>query len=321
MFMGGVMLFLAFSKSLSVGTDTYNYYLNFLNIKSYLFERTYSGTQKLWYYYNIVLKEFSNYDLFIFSCYFIIIFCFFYSFYKKSSNPVFSVLIFVLMYFYFSSFNIMRQYIALSIISVSYVFLTAKKYLIFLILIVLALGFHFSAIISLFAIVIMKINNLKSICIYTVVIVSFILGFYQNEIIKNLITSVSLDKNYDVMGYQNYFDYFGTNRNILANIINNIVFVICYYLHKDRNDFYLKMFFVSTILDNLFGSAGHASRFLLYFYISILFVFPEVLKHTRTKMLSWAYLFFIIIYMSFVFYSRIINNESNVYPYTMRSIF
>lgn len=236
-FLGVLMIFIAATKALTVGSDTYNYYVAFVNVESLYYLRTFAGTQILWYYFNLICCEYLNYDIFQFVCYSIIIYGFFYSFQKESAYPLFSILVFILMYFYFSSFNVMRQYIAISIVLLAYIQLLAKKYVEFLLLVLLASGFHFSALLALFSWFIYKIRLPNSIYIYWVVALSFVVGFFYTDKLTDMITSIVIEKDSDVMGYEQYLHFFGVGRSLLANLISNLVFVVLYYFAKDKNAF------------------------------------------------------------------------------------
>lgn len=314
-FLGVLMIFIAATKALTVGSDTYNYYIAFVNVESLYYLRTFAGTQILWYYFNVFCCEYLNYDIFQFLCYSIIIYGFFYSFQKESAYPLFSILVFILMYFYFSSFNVMRQYIAISIVLLAYIQLLSRKYVVFLLFVLLASCFHFSALLALISWFLYKIRLPNNIYVYGGVVLSFVVGFFYTDKLTDMITSIVIDKDSDIMGYEQYLYFFGTGRNLLANLISNMVFVALYYLTRDKNDFFLKMYLVATVLDNLFGSAGHASRFILYFKMSVLFVFPNVLKDMHSIRLRSFYLTFIILYMFSVFSARFLLNESDVMPY------
>lgn len=73
----------------------------------------------------------------------------FWGIYRYSPNPALSVFLFVTMGYYFSSFNILRQYMAISMIFVSLKFIKEKKFWRFLAVILVGMLFHKTAIIML----------------------------------------------------------------------------------------------------------------------------------------------------------------------------
>lgn len=72
-----------------------------------------------------------------------------YGIYKYSPQPALSLFLFVSMGYLFSSFNILRQYIAIAIIFVGLRFIKENKFLPFLLLIIIAMTFHKTAIIMI----------------------------------------------------------------------------------------------------------------------------------------------------------------------------
>ena len=78
--------------------------------------------------------------------------------FKKSQNKILSVCIFFLGGFFFDSLNIMRQYLAMSIVFFAYQFLIKDKkwYLLYALLVIIATLIHSSAIIMLIALLLTK---------------------------------------------------------------------------------------------------------------------------------------------------------------------
>lgn len=78
--------------------------------------------------------------------------------FKKSQNKILSVCIFFLGGFFFDSLNIMRQYLAMSIVFFAYQFLIKDKkwYLLYALLVIIATLIHSSAIIMLVALLLTK---------------------------------------------------------------------------------------------------------------------------------------------------------------------
>ena len=75
----------------------------------------------------------------------------FYTIFKESPYPALSVVIYFLAGFFFHSLNIMRQYLAISVLLFSYKYLVDKKYWIFIISVIVAFLLHSVSIIMVAA--------------------------------------------------------------------------------------------------------------------------------------------------------------------------
>lgn len=73
----------------------------------------------------------------------------FWGIWRYSPNPALSIFLFVTMGYYFSSFNILRQYLAISMVFVSLRFIKEKKFWRFLLVILVGMLFHKTVIIML----------------------------------------------------------------------------------------------------------------------------------------------------------------------------
>lgn len=74
--------------------------------------------------------------------------------YHNSKMPWLSVYLYITLYYYFFSFNYMRQFIAISIILISWNFLKQRKFITFFILVILASTFHTLGLIGILLIVV-----------------------------------------------------------------------------------------------------------------------------------------------------------------------
>ena len=111
-----------------------------------------------------------NYQVMLFVCAAIIIYGFFKFAYRYSPNSTASVFYFVTLFYYFESFNTVRQWIAVAIILLSIIALDEHKLWKFLVLAIISISIHNSAVITLIPyLVIRKVNWNKGLFgIYTV---------------------------------------------------------------------------------------------------------------------------------------------------------
>lgn len=316
MFFTGVMLiYFAANRGLDVGTDTYAYYIDFLFIETNRFSRTFQGVQIGWLYFNLLINRFLDYNLFMYICYTGIISFTWMYIYKLSKQFMLSILLFVLLYFYFNSFNGMRQLIAISIVLFGYTFLSEEKKF-FIICVLCASLFHFSALLMLPLYYIDKFK-FSSFTIYTLVFFSFFIGIFFHSSLTEIISIVSyLDfLNEGVSGYINNY---GGQRNIFSNLIINIVFIVTFYLSNKKGDLLLMLYFLYIVCNNLFGAGGNASRFFWYFQIAQLIVLPNTWIEIKGKVKRFLYLSFILVYSYSIFHFSISSNASEIVPYVFR---
>lgn len=311
-----VLVYIAASKDLGVGTDTINYYSSFMNVEAEKNFFVYGGTQKGWYYINLFFREYLNYDLFLYFCYTIIIggVCFYV--YKCSKLPVFSMLLFFLLYFYCSSLNIMRQYIALSILLLGISYMKRSRY-VYIFFVLVATLFHSTALFGLSFMFVdcMKIEMKK--VIVTLIVLTFVLGIFFADMLNTTLYFMQT-----LLGggfrYFAYMDAYGGERNILTNLGINIFFLITYILARNRNELPLKMYFLFIILNNLFGAAGQGNRLFLYFQIAMIVCLPNLYYSLSNRILKYGYLFAILIYSFGIWNYSISANASEVFPYFFR---
>ena len=83
------------------------------------------------------------------------------SIWKMSNNPNVSLFAYISLYYYFNSFNAVRQYIAVGFVLVAFVTLREKKYIKSGIAYLLAVSFHNTAVVGLLLIPIFILNNWK----------------------------------------------------------------------------------------------------------------------------------------------------------------
>lgn len=186
-------------RDISVGTDTtlyVNTYNNYLHNKSYFYQFMHFeyGFQLLY----IILQKMnmsSQQMLIIVSS--LTMFGFAYFIYKNSKNVYISTFIFACM-LYPNSFNIMRQYLAISIAINSYQFIINNKYIRGFILIFIGSLFHITAILMLIPLILNFVKNWS--LIRNIIIVSSILCFIFGNQIVNKVLPI-LGKSFYLKGY------------------------------------------------------------------------------------------------------------------------
>lgn len=293
-----------------IGSDTLNYkesydYMTFLD--SEIYEPTWVA---ICAFVRFNQKDFWCVQL-IYSIITVLPICYVIS--KESKLPYFSLLLFVILGFYFSSLNIMRQMAAVSIGSMAIYFFTNKRYFYSIIFCLFAILFHKTAI---FIPVILLIYFLFSGSITKNTIfflfISLVLGLFIFSFLKSITTFLPIEK---YQSYGEYADEKGANivALFLVNCVQTFFNVVFYKKQKNHleNQPYLCFYTVSTILFNLFVYNMGMNRLVYYFSIISIIAIPNIYGN-RNKDVSYV----IYMILCFLLYFRsIYRNLSEIYPF------
>lgn len=244
----------------------------------------------------------------------------FYFIYKLSPSKELSLFIFFTIgIFYLSTFNAIRQWLAIAIILVSIVKLIEKKYIQTFIFSIIALLFHFSALFVIITFPLLSYRyKLKNVILFTIfflllakAMVTILLltkyGGYLAPIFgqKNNVFFVIF--NIGVMLFLlNYFKYFNQKKDVDRDII----------VFSNMNMIFILIILLGTILqiDDL-----SIMRMALYFEIQILVLIPlfvTKIKNVQIKALSLL----LIIILSTSYFVNLLYTKGELYrltPYQM----
>lgn len=211
-------------RDISVGTDTKFYvdiYNNYLNSQFYSWQFTHFeyGFQML---YNIFhkLNLTSQQMLMIIS--FVTMFGFAHFIYKNSANVYISTFIFACM-LYPNSFNIMRQFLAMSIAINSYQFIMDKKYIKGLLIILIASLFHVTAYLMLIPLLFNCFKNWK-LMRKLIIISSAVCFIYGNKIVNVVLPLV---------GKSFYLTEYNVNRLFrMTTMLTIVIAILVWYFSR-----------------------------------------------------------------------------------------
>ena len=223
---------------------------------------------------------------------------------KNSKNPVFSVLIYILLNFYFFYTSAMRQAIAISIILLGFEHLKQDKNIRFVIYVLIASLFHQSAFLALL-IPLMKKIKYNKLFIFVLLFIYFV-GFIFGKDFFLIITKFSsrlLDYSDSKFFVENYFGA------LLQFLLNFILFIFGYWimLKNDKKILYDKSNIHNTLIGilaiaNLFllltVRVGIFNRFSPYFAIFIIIWLPNMimeLKKSKDRMLIYVVCFSVLL--------------------------
>lgn len=234
---------------------------------------------------------------------------------NKGKSAIGLVFFLYLFLHYTTSFNIIRQGVAITIVAFSYKFIFTKEFKKYILCIILASMFHLTAIFFLPVYLINAKNKFTRKHIKWIFFVIIILGILNyNTILNFFATSDSMYK-YSAYTINNT----GNNREIILNtLILIVVLLIKKPLEKydDKNKLYIYFLIINWILSFTGIISPYIKRIAMYFGISDIFILasiPNILKNKKQKMLV---LFIIILYgFSIFIISTYILKQANIIPY------
>jgi hypothetical protein len=233
------------------------------------------------------------------------------SFRKYSKNTGLSMIIYIGL-FYLISFSTIRQALAMAICLFSYRYLQGKSFFKYSLCILLAVLFHYSAIVAIFIYLIYHyVSSLKN------VVLLICITFVSKEILFYII------EKYTVFG--RYIDVLFTMKGgSLSRIFYILLFISIPLLTKYKNYSKAEKSLLSVIcygltIPFLFGSAL-GERLIAYFLLYFCFIIPSLL-HSLKFIKTFIYcLIFNVYFLLIIYISSNISGQKSAYtPY--RTIF
>lgn len=197
--------------------------------------------------------------------------------------------------------NGMRQAIAMCIFFYSLKYIQEQKLVIYIVFLLLASCFHYSAIIlfPLYYILRIRINSHWYILSF---LVAFLLS--QTGVLSALFLKILEQTPYAIYLYSDFLDTTGINSGMVfngVNILGGLILLIFPSLLKSKPNYliYMNLFFLFLLSRNLFSSVRIFMRIIPYLAVSILFVYPialNFLRNTYSRLIfkSLFILFYII---------------------------
>lgn len=272
---------------------------------------------KLLYYICFILFD-KNFQVFFIITSFIICLLIFLSIYKFSKNAILSIIIFFFAGLYFQSMNIIRQFIAMSVLLFFHNLILEKKYFKWILICLCASLIHRTAILGVFYILLSKINkiDIKFVLFFAIVYLFFsdYIEKFLNWILKYTSFSVYLVNEY--------------NRGEMVKttvIVNLLIYIYMYYIYlikRKRNNIslenklYLNLQAMAVFMSVLGNEMFLFFRIVYYFEIFQIISIPNFTKELKIKDNQKICSILITICFLIVFTkNNIINNDNEVLPY------
>lgn len=272
--------------------------------------------------FNRILKQISSapQTFFIISSIFI---CVIYisSIYKYSINPAFSILLFLINRDFTESFNTIRMYMAITITLLAIPYIKHKKIIPVLLITIIAMSFHISAIIIilLFILYFIDLTPAKGMIIAVAV-------FFFSSLIFNVTKWV-------VTSYTNREIYF--EDNILRTRVNFswtdfmiylsfFILISCIY-KRVKNNSNIKLVYAASLTGLIVALSGRifaGTMIRMAYYMNpILAIFiPELIMNIPKKNLRSITKILIISFYSIVWIWVVFYQDNNLLPYRIASI-
>jgi len=239
---------------------------------------------------------------------------------KNSKDTLFSTLLYFTLNHYFSSMNLMRQWIAIAFILLGYEYLKDNKYFKYSFFVLIACLFHMSAVLMFILIPIKKYNKNKNIIMVTITV--SILAFILTPVLFNIVVNFS--------DYEKYLesDYIGSSY-ISAGMytLTNFLFFIFGFIIPNKEKLKEKfdldsihkmnswIIAIATIISVMSIRITIFNRLFLYFNFFNIIWIPNSLEILESKINKDRYKIIIIIFTIFYVMTITSMGWTGIYPY------
>lgn len=264
---GGIIIASAL-RSTDIGADTLTYCQEYQNIRALSFKEAMGfGWEQGYVAVNWVLGQFFESDraLLVFLTIFILIPIFVWI--KKESNyPLLSLVMFIGMGMWNASIGIFRQWCAIAILTFSYKYIKARRFIPFLMVVLIAMLFHRTAAIFLLAYFVEGVPlNMNT--IIAAVPASVMVGLMGDKILNflNKFARISEEGNFN-----------GGISLLIVLWLCVVTPLICYKgkIPKELK-FYMKLVLFSAFMQPVAFTFSNWARIVVYFSISLLICLPN----------------------------------------------
>ena len=299
-----LLLVLAMGLRYNVGID----YPTYEEIYNNPFSDQAIAIEPIWNFANDILRSFGFKSRVFFLLTSIVTIVGYYKCIKKISPSFYvSIILFIISGLYFESANMVRQYVAMSLLFCSFSDFIEKHWLRYLVWTAAATMFHTSVLLVIPLIILSTFHYSKWI-LWGVWTVSFVFG---NNLLNYLISNF-LPFLYEISSYQYEIDDFdsGVSSGSLKMFYNMIaIFVLVLYSKYspiNRTVFVLtNMFLLGVVIYNICYLFMPARRLYFYFFPYLIILFPYCISYFKRKGQCFLMCIFSMIFLVFLLKSNI----------------
>lgn len=237
----------------------------------------------------------------------------FYKFIAKFSKiPELSIFIFITYGYWSNSFNTVRQYIAIGLLSWAFVCWQEKNKIKALIITILAISIHASSVVFLLVFFLDKIKFSKK-AFQVILIITIIIFLIPRSFLTTLLSFTS---------YFWYADRTGSGLSILIVLIS--IFILTYIMKSrirkfdDKIDLWLWMLGIAIISNVMALEIGLFERIMRFFLISLFVIIPDI-SYTFRKRVGNIIIYSSVMLAFGLFYFLVLlstpESSGNVIPY------
>jgi hypothetical protein len=294
----------------TVGVDTYGYINLFNRSKLFPFwEFGYSRHEWGYLFLNKILSFVDSEQVFVAILAFIPLYIFFKFISRESKMPWLSIYLFITLGFYTNTFNLLRQVIAISIITISYKYLKENNLKKFCIWVIIASLFHISAL-AFLPIYFVRNNklNYKSMCIYSSI--GLFLIIFGNKIISIIINRFSSIE-YQIKSNGGFI--------MLAVLISTLILGLFFsksVLSKNDRSIVLYNILIFAILTQVLAlDFALFTRVTSYFRVFLIILIPEVIYYIKDRNIRVIGVFLVVCLTAIQYYMTLKADLSGIVPY------
>ncbi len=223
---------------------------------------------------------------------------------KYTANQNLAFLVFLILpEMYLNSFCLIRQSFSVAICFYAFYYLMNKKYLIYLLLMIVGVSIHYSAVLPflLFLIVFKYADKINVWYIAIMLIASF------------LLSKLSFIQIFDFLFENTRYSYYFSQHRVPVNIykiivLNIVAFFVLLHFEKMKNrypyqKYIILLYFFSVIFMNLFSALADMARIAYYFRIFEIIVIADLIFLGAKERRAWLFIGFYIYYFSAFIYT------------------
>lgn len=264
----------------------------------------------------------TNFQVLLVCCAVLIYGLIYYNIYKYSNHIYLSILIFYIGIFFFDSLNVMRQYMAVTLLVCAYMNLLQDKIKKYFLYMLLAMIFHTMSIVFVIVFIPYVLRkNIKKLAILLVIPLAVM------PVCKQLLQILLVNTKYHVYFTEGFEQFVTGDLQIVMLGLNAIILIVYMYIISQRKELlknkeivmYLFMQIVSTYICVYTGVLYIVFRFIYLFSVFQIWSIPLMLDNVESekkrKLLTCIIMGAYIIAFS---YLVLLNNTNEVLPYQIR---
>ncbi len=257
-------------RDFTVGADTLNYCQGYRYIRQLSFKNAMRfGWEQGYVAVNWLLGQLFNDErvLLVFMAAFILLPIFIWI-KKESQWPLLSLIVFVGMGMWNSSMFILRQWCAMAILTLSYKYIKERRFVPFILLVLIAMMFHRTAAIFILAYFIESVSINKSSIFFSIPL-SIAIGLLGGKVLGILNRFARISEGGNFNG--------GVSMLIVLWLCVSVPFVCFKGRIPERIEFYFKLVFLAAFLQPIAFTFSNWARIVVYFSISLTVFLPNLI--------------------------------------------